>query len=188
METGLGLVKAIAGTALNFIYPPVCVACGAAIVVSDTLCAACFQRLHAISAPFCPILGIPFATDPGPGTVSLEALAETRPYERARAAVVYSDVAQRIISRLKYADRPELARFVAQQMLRAGAEYWDQNPVLLPVPLHWQRRLMRRYNQAEEIGRRLSQLSGAEMIPGLLRRKAPGRRQVGLSEIGRAHV
>lgn len=42
------------------LYPPVCAACGAPIETSHGLCPACFKGLLPITAPLCPILGIPF--------------------------------------------------------------------------------------------------------------------------------
>jgi len=181
MERVGELVKAAAGLVADFVYPPACLACGAEVARHGALCAACFLALEPITAPFCPVLGTPFVADPGPGIVSAEALSETRPYQRARAAVSYGPVARRLVSRLKYSDRPELAHFLARQMARAGAEYWPHGPVLVPVPMPFFRHLARRFNQAEEIARALGRLTGAPVLTGLVRRSGETRRQVGLS-------
>src|SRR5690606_25220167 len=133
---------------LDQLYPPACIACSAPLVAGDSLCAACFSGLRPISAPFCPILGLPFEGDPGPDARSAEALADPPPFERARAAMAYGAVVGTLISRFKYGDRVELARFCARLMAAAGQEFWPDRPVLVPVPLHASRLRFRRYNQS----------------------------------------
>jgi predicted amidophosphoribosyltransferase len=42
-------------------------------------------------------LGIPFVYDPGPGLLSMEAIADPPAYDRARAAVRYDDIARALL-------------------------------------------------------------------------------------------
>src|SRR5215217_6262009 len=58
------------------------------------LCPACWSKLNFITRPYCERLGIPFAYDPGPGILSMEAIANPPAYGRARAAVRFDDVAR----------------------------------------------------------------------------------------------
>lgn len=198
METGAGEVKDIgfaarlgqglAGLgrlALDQLYPPGCAACNAPLIGNDGLCPACFGRLRQISAPLCPVLGIPFETDMGREARSAEALADPPPFERAIAAVSYGEIAGTLVSRLKYGDRPELARFCARLMAAAGRDFWTAGPLLVPVPLHASRLRFRRYNQSMMLARALAQLSGLEVDPHLVRRHRKTRQQVGLSGDGR---
>ena len=62
-----------------------------------------------IAPPYCERLGIPFAYDPGPGMLSMQAIADPPAYHRARAAVRYDDVARALVHALKYGDRLDLA-------------------------------------------------------------------------------
>ena len=180
-----GLVAALlrhaAGAALDLAYPPICLCCDAPVARADTLCAACFAGLRPITAPLCPVLGLPFEVDPGPGARSAPALADPPPYRRARSAAAYNAVARRLVSRLKYGDRPELARFCARLMAASGAELWADRPVLMPVPLHGTRQFSRRYNQSTELARALGQATGLRVDPLLVRRTRRTRQQVGLS-------
>jgi len=171
---------------IDALYPPLCLNCEAAVAEPDALCPNCFQHLRAITAPMCPRLGLPFAVSLGAEALSAEAIADPPPFERARAAVVYNDVARGLVSRMKYGDRPELARFCARMMAGAGAELWRDRPVLLPVPLHPLRQARRRYNQSLELARTLSRLTGLPVDPGLVRRARATRQQVGLSADARA--
>jgi len=171
---------------LDQLYPPGCAACGAPLVGAAGLCGACFARLKPITAPFCPVLGLPFAADMGPGTLSAEALADPPPFRRARAAVAYGEIARILVSRLKYGDRPELAQFCARLMAPAGEAFWGERPVLVPVPLHAGRRRARRYNQAMLLAQALGRARGLPVAGGLVDRTRPTRQQVGLSGTSRA--
>jgi ComF family protein len=189
METGAELVKTdivgplrrLGGRALDLLYPPVCLSCDAPVATAEALWTSCFIKLRPISAPLCPVLGIPFEVSLGPGALSAEAIADPPPFDRARAAVVYNDVARSLVSKLKYGDRPELARFCARLMVQAAHELWGPDAVLVPVPLHRARQFSRRYNQSTELARALSRLTGIAVDPALVRRKKNTRQQVGLS-------
>jgi len=191
MDSGQGLVKVFAAGAralarggtfvLDQLYPPTCLACHQPVTQAHTLCGACFAQLRHISAPYCPILGIPFGVALGPGALSAEALADPPPFERARAAVAYNDAARRIVSLLKYGDHPELARFCARLMAPAGRDLWTDRPVLVPVPLHFTRRIERRYNQSAELAHALAKILDLPCDPGLVRRSRRTRQQVGLT-------
>ena len=180
-----GGVRALGRGLLDLLYPPVCLHCDAPIATPDALCPQCFARLRPITAPLCPRLGLPFAVWMGDDVLSAEALADPPPFGRARAAVVYGPVASTIVSRLKYGDRPELARFCARLMAGAGHEFWAEKPVLVPVPLHPARQRARRYNQSQELALLLGRFTGLPVDAGLVQRIRKTRQQVGLSGDGR---
>ena len=166
---------------LDTLYPPLCLNCEAPVGDADALCAACFRQLRPITAPYCPRLGLPFQIPLGPDALSAEAIADPPPFDRARSAVIYNDVARAIVARMKYGDRPELARFCARLMAGAAADLWAGRPILLPVPLHPLRLAGRRYNQSLELARALARLTGLAVDPALVRRVRRTRQQVGLS-------
>lgn len=169
------------GVLLDQLYPPVCLHCETAVQDADALCGTCFATLRPITAPLCPRLGTPFEVTLGPDTVSAAAIADPPPFDRARSAVLYNEVARRLVSRLKYGDRPELAKFCGRLMAGAGAEFWATDPVLVPVPLHRFRQFERRYNQSTELARALGRITGAAVDPLLVSRTRRTRQQVGLS-------
>ncbi|WIY52521.1 ComF family protein [Devosia sp. YIM 151766] len=178
LRPGLGW---LGNALLDQLYPPCCIACNAPLVMGDVLCADCFLGMRPISAPFCPVLGLPFDSDPGPDTYSPEALADPPPFGRARAAFAYGEVVSTLVGRFKYGDRVELARFCARSMHGAGREFWAEKPLLVPVPLHPSRLRFRRYNQATLLARELGRLTGLAVDAHLVRRERKTRQQVGLS-------
>jgi hypothetical protein len=107
--------------ALDIALPTLCVACREP-VDGEGVCAACWAKLSFIAPPYCPRLGIPFVYDPGPGLLSMEAIADPPAYARARAAVRYDDVARTLVHALKYQDRTDLAPAMGRWMARAGRE------------------------------------------------------------------
>ena len=125
-------------------------------------------------------MGTPFAHDMGEGFLSAEAIANPPPFDRARAAVVYTGVARRMVQALKYNDRTDLAPWMARWMLRAGAELVADADVVVPVPLHWRRFLSRRFNQSAELARAVAALSGKPFEPLAIPRVKVTRQQVGL--------
>ncbi len=166
---------------LDHFYPPVCIHCQAALGAPDALCAPCWRRLRPITQPLCPHLGLPFEVSIGPGALSAEAIANPAEFDRARCALVHNEVARSIVSRLKFGDRPELAKFCAGMMLVAGAELLDKESVLVPVPLHRARQFQRRYNQSCELARAMSRAGGILVELGAVRRKRSTRPQIGLN-------
>ncbi|MCR6672120.1 ComF family protein [Devosia ginsengisoli] len=181
----VGGIRHLGSLVLDLAYPPVCLNCEVPTATPNTLCSNCFNGLRPITAPLCPVLGLPFAASLGPGMLSAEALADPPPFGRARAAVIYGPVAATLVSRLKYGDRPELARFCARLMAGAGHELWADNPVLVPVPLHPARQRDRRFNQSAELAQALGRLTRLKVDPSLVQRTRRTRQQVGLSGSGR---
>src|SRR5215831_5872503 len=89
-------LRAACRLAVDVALPQVCAACREP-VGAQGLCAACWSKLSFIAPPYCERLGIPFAYDPGPGILSMEAIADPPAYQRARAAVRYDEIAQTLV-------------------------------------------------------------------------------------------
>ena len=176
-----GLARA-ARAALGIVYPPTCIACAAATGEAHTLCARCWSEVRFIERPFCERLGTPFAVDLGIALLSPAAIADPPVFQRARAVARYDDTARRLVHRLKYGDRLELARALGTMMARAGAELLAEADVIAPVPLHRSRLWWRRFNQAMALAGAVSRLSGVPCDPFLLARVKRTRSQVGLSK------
>jgi ComF family protein len=174
-----------ARAALDIALPTLCVACREP-VAGDGVCANCWAKLSFIAPPFCARLGIPFVYDPGPGILSMQAIADPPAYQRARAAVRYDDVARTLVHQLKYHDRTDLAPALGRWMARAGRELLDEADILVPVPLHWRRGFSRRFNQSGALARSISRHSGVAISRDALRRIRPTEHQIGLSRAERA--
>jgi len=173
--------------ALDALYPPTCLACRAAVDGHGALCAECWRKMRFIERPFCDRLGTPFEQDLGPGLLSPQAIADPPVFARARAVARFEDgPARRLVHRLKYSDRGELAGPMGRWMARAGAELLAEADAVTPVPLHRRRLWKRRFNQAAALARVIAGQAGKPYEPALLERVKATRSQVGLSRAQRA--
>jgi ComF family protein len=171
---------------LDIALPPLCPSCREPLGDGVGLCAPCWSKLALIEKPYCARLGIPFAYDPGPGILSMEAIAAPPAYDRARAAVRYDDVARALVQRFKYHDRLDLAPMMGRWMARAGSELLADADALLPVPLHWRRLWARRFNQAAALAGTISEIAEVPVLHGAIARVRATPQQVGLSKPQRA--
>ena len=177
--------SAIPKLALDIALPTLCVSCREP-VSGEGVCADCWGKLSFIARPYCERLGIPFVYDPGPGLLSMEAIANPPAYTRARAAARYDDVAKTSVHALKYQDRTDLAPIMGRWMTHAGQELLDAADALIPVPLHWKRSWSRRYNQSGALAKIISRASNVPVAPDALQRIRATEQQIGLSKSERA--
>jgi ComF family protein len=168
--------------ALDTLYPPICLACRAATSEAGALCSSCWRAMRFIERPFCDRLGTPFEHDLGEGLLSPQAVTDPPVFQRARAVARFEDgPARRLVHRLKYSDRGELAAPMGAWMARAGADVLAEADAITPVPLHARRLWTRRFNQAAALGREIARRAGKPFEPALLRRIKATPSQVGLS-------
>ena len=179
-------LRKLLGISLDLALPPLCPACREPVGAQGALCASCWSKLSFIAPPYCERLGTPFAYDPGPGVLSMQAIADPPAYRRARAAVRYDDVSRVLIHGLKYADRLDLAPMLGRWMARAGHALLEDADALVPVPLHWRRLWARRFNQSAALAKIVSQASGVPVAGDALKRVKATLQQVGLTASERA--
>lgn len=159
--------------ALDFLLPPLCMACREPVDAPGRLCAECWRGVDFIDEPLCDSCGLPFEYDTGPGAVCPACAASPPRFARARAAMLYGDTARRLAAGFKYADRCHLAPALASWLMRPGRALLSEAELLVPVPLHRWRLLARRFNQSAMLALALSRLCRAPAAPlALLRRRA----------------
>jgi ComF family protein len=176
---------------LDILLPPRCANCSV-LVRTPGLCAACWQQLNFITPPYCRHCGAPQAYA---GAALAEACADclpttvspSSPLAQGRAALVYDDGSRSLLLGFKHADRTDRTGLLAGWMLTAGADLWTGADLILPVPLHWRRLWVRRYNQAALLAHVLSCATGIPCDPRLLRRLRHTPPQKGLSRTARWH-
>lgn len=166
---------------IDWLTPPKCVACRADVTAGAALCLACWQTLTFIDEPVCEMLGTPFDYDQGEGALSAAAIAEPPPWDRARAAVAFTETAKHLVHLLKYNDMPEAGLAMAHMMQGAGRKLVAGCDVILPVPLHRRRLWQRRFNQAAVLAQEIARLSGKPFVTDALLRPSATRSQVGLT-------
>jgi ComF family protein len=176
-----GVLRRAFGLAVDIALPQLCASCREP-VEDCGLCATCWSKLSFIAPPYCERLGIPFAYDPGPGVLSMEAIADPPAYRRARAAVRYDDIARTLVHAFKYGDRLDLAPTMGRWMASAGRDLIGDADAIVPVPLHWRRQWLRRFNQSALLAQVIAGQTGVPVALLALKRVKATPQQVGLSQ------
>jgi predicted amidophosphoribosyltransferase len=99
---------------IDWLLPPLCLACQRTLAMPDQLCAACWRATAFITGPLCDRIGIPLPYDSGGIQVSAEAVANPPDYDRARAAAHFVGPARVLVHRLKYQDQLAPRRLLAR--------------------------------------------------------------------------
>ncbi|MEL7175376.1 MAG: ComF family protein [Pseudomonadota bacterium] len=170
---------------LRLLYPAQCLTCDALVEQDDALCGTCWHGVHFISGLVCDCCGVPLPGEDSDIVLCDDCMVIARPWTRGRAAFVYSETGRKLVLALKHGDRTDLARPAARWLLNATKGLLSEKTLIVPVPLHWRRRVQRRYNQSAELGRALGRLSGLAYRPEVLERRLPTRSLDGLSREAR---
>lgn len=94
------------------------------------------------------------------GSAAEERFATALPIESLSCLFIYSGSYKQIIYAIKYRNATALAQYMGRMLgekMRPNADF----DYIIPVPLHWRRRLKRGYNQSELIARGI--MEGAQM-------------------------
>ena len=165
-------------SALSVLYPAQCVGCGEPIEDAHGLCGKCWAETPFITGHVCDKCGAPLPGD-GDGAADLcdECLTIARPWSRGRAAMTYSGNGRRFVLQIKLSDRLDLVPPAAGWMARAARPFFSRDLLIVPVPAHWTRVFIRRYNQASELARALAKQTGLDVAPTALVRTAKTQKQ-----------
>lgn len=178
---------------LSLFYPDVCQICQAreAGRREGYVCQACWSQpdgIDFIVPPFCKVCGLPFEGEIT-GLFECGNCRDERLYfHSARAAVKFSGLVQDVIHRYKYNHAAWFEPFLLEILLRQAAPVLQQEQyqLIVPIPLHWRKRQIRSFNQAEALGRALSKATGIPLQKQLLRRTKATETQTRLSRAQRA--
>jgi ComF family protein len=157
-------------TALQLLFPPECLCCGAGVDTDFAICGDCWPDTPFVLGAACDIcgVGLPGQSAANAPLTCEECHAIARPWDRGRAVLHYAGHGRSLVLGLKHADRAEVARAAGPWLARAGADLLADDPLIVPVPLHWWRLARRRYNQAALLARALARVSGRDWLPDAL--------------------
>ncbi|MGR3639836.1 double zinc ribbon domain-containing protein [Alterinioella nitratireducens] len=158
-------------TAVDAIYPPDCISCGAAVETGFGLCATCWADTPFVTGAACDTCGTPLpGTDPEEGLRCDDCMTIARPWSRGRAVMVYAGNGRRLVLALKHGDRADVARAAGPWLARAAAPLITEDTVIVPVPLHWWRLFRRRFNQSALLAQALANQTQGFFAPDALKR------------------
>lgn len=163
-------LKPLLAMAADLAFPPRCPSCRASVSAQGNFCGDCFASLKQIADPQCDACGIPFAVPMDAGSQCPECLADPQHFDHVRAALVYDGVCAPLVRQLKFHDQyGGIGRYARMMQASLGA-LAARVDLLVPVPLHWRRLVLRRYNQSALLAFELARRMGQPCLPGALRR------------------
>lgn len=146
----------------DFVSPRMCLACGNRLYLQEHyLCSHCMDKLESTKME-----------ESDRSRMALMFYGRL-PIERAAAAYFFSTTSRGIIHNLKYFDRPYFATYLmglyVESML-GRTDFFSGIDFIIPVPIHWRRRLERGFNQSLLLAREISRLTGIAIRTDLVER------------------
>lgn len=179
-------LRRLGGLLLDAVLPPRCVSCTGPVAEVGGVCSACWSRIELLAPPLCARCGVPLAQEVAGESVCGSCLRSPPAWRSARAVFAYDEASRDLVIALKHRDRLEAAPMLGRWMARAGAELLAEADILVPVPLHWTRLFLRRFNQAAVLAKEIGAASGVAVVPDLLVRRRRTPSQGRLTRTGRA--
>lgn len=146
---------------VDFVYPPRCPSCGAAIAAQAGLCTDCWSTLDVPEHPEIAGLAVP-----------------------VHAATYYNETSRKLVLAYKHGGRIALSQLLARLIAARMPERASgaRAPLLVPVPLHRWRLWSRGFNQAALLAQGLARMGkGDAEVDALVR----FRRTPNLGDLGR---
>ena len=143
---------------LNILYPARCPVCHGIIQGKGDLCVSCQKRLRYIQEPKCKKCGKEMEKQEQEYCSDCQRFSHA--FDKGAAVFLYDEVMRKSISMFKYHNRREYAEFYAKEMYK-HCESFLKNcapEVILPVPVHRQKKRKRGFNQSELVAKKLGKI------------------------------
>lgn len=159
----------------SIIFPRRCACCSSPLDDTDSeLCLTCRYDM--------PLTGYYFRKD----NYVVELFAGRVDFRTASALMYfrYGSDYQTMIHRMKYSGRDDIARMLG--VIYGGylsrSPFYSDIDIVVPVPLHFTKKIKRGYNQSYEFARGVASAMGVKCIPDVLRRHKRTRTQARLTD------
>lgn len=158
----------------------------------ERLCQGCRLQLPYLTRyrHRCTLCALPLGTD---SAYCGHCLREPPPFERCRLACSYEFPLDHLIHAFKYQRQLTAGRALSELLIehlqeeRQEATEADWPDCLVPVPMHWSRRLKRGFNQTELLAKDIGRHLDLPVYSRLCRRHQRTRAQQGLTRTARIH-
>lgn len=161
----------------DVLFPQACGLCRVETSQAQTLCGDCWAEIVFLDSGGCSTCSRPLPGTDDPDPVCEECLRHPPEWDHGQAVFQYEGAGRRLVLGLKHGDRVDLVPMLGGWMARAGRGLVARSHLVIPIPLHWTRRLKRRTNQSAMLAQCLAGLGPhpARFAPrGLLRTRKTG--------------
>ncbi|MFC1501404.1 ComF family protein [Elusimicrobiota bacterium] len=178
MKKGVQLFKLI----LNFFFPITCVCCGKHLPFDDVyrICPKCFDEIELIKGLFCKKCG-KVLPDGGEHCYFCRKKPQYN-FEYIRSTGEYKGLLRKLIHLFKYKNSDYLDKLFARLMIYTVEKENEFSGVdlIVPVPIHWTKRIKRGFNQSELLAKRVAVYLERPLLKNILIRKKRTKSQYNL--------
>jgi len=150
--------------ALHFLFPKTCFSCGCDLPAlrRGHLCASCESRLKVPGPHICRRCGAVLKSGGAHCYACRGSKANAYKCKIIRAAFVFNASSRALVHALKYAHADYVAGEMGEKMLAHFAEHAElaAADLIVPVPLHPNKKRARGYNQSERLARAFAERTG----------------------------
>ncbi|MDH8701202.1 ComF family protein [Dysgonomonadaceae bacterium PH5-43] len=163
-------IKQLLQSFIYLFYPQLCLHCNTNLLESETvICAECCLKLPKTDY---------YLVEKNPAYLQLRSRTNI---VKATSFLYYNKegLGKKFITELKYKDNIAAGKWIARLMAEEikTSSFFDDIDVLIPVPLHWRKKMQRGFNQSEIIAREVSKIAHIPVDVGSLYRKRYGKTQ-----------
>lgn len=168
---------------VNYIIPIKCISCSDFIENNNDLCASCWNKLTFITKPYCncccTVFNINISND---DMLCIRCINNNSYYDKIRSVIIFNNDSRKLIHDFKYKDKTSVASIFSKLIYnRYNKEIIDID-IIVPVPMHKIRRILRNYNQAQVLASALEKLIHKPLLNNLLVKNTWTKSQTGLSK------
>jgi ComF family protein len=177
---------------LDFLYPPICALCQARLYDEEkTICGGCIGAMRLGGTWQCSVCGgRGRGAEPTPGRKCRLCPPAGAGWGGAAAVTGYFARSAQCIYLFKYGRRREvgeaMAAMMAAELPEALGDVGRRMDMVMPVPIHWRRRIARGFNQSDLLATGLARALDLESRRNILKRTKNTKRQALLPRDRRA--
>jgi competence protein ComFC len=158
----------VVSSIIDYILPQRCFSCSELSQDSGGFCGKCWHELDFITSPLCLVCGRKFTLDLEENQTCLSCIKSPPKYDKARALFKFDENSKSLVHAFKYYDKTILGRKFAEMInARYSAEIMDAD-LIVPVPMHKLKRLLRMYNQAGVLALELGKAAKKMVVQDIL--------------------
>lgn len=154
---------------LDIIFPRRCPLCSCITgTKGELICRECRDKLYPIDEPKCLKCGKPIEDFEKEFCFDCE--RKKHHYRKGYGLWIYKGEIKKSVAAFKNYNKKEYARFYVEELIhKYGEEIHKINPdALVPVPIHWRKKVKRGYNQANVLARELGKILEIPVLSDLL--------------------
>lgn len=172
---------------IDYVIPPRCLSCCALVISDNSFCADCWIKLNFITKPYCKLCGRKLNISVVTDELMCSKCIQNKPhFHFARSLFKFDENSKKLIHKFKYHDQTTMAKTFAKLLYQRYHRQIDKNiDVIVPVPMHKIKRLMRMYNQSSVLADALARFLQKPVNHNILIKSKWTKPQVMLSKSAR---